>query len=78
MREIGTDTSESKERVKKLTGIPLLLKIDEGRGRSSIYHGTIINTFPAVFSVKLENGAIKTFSYSDVHTKGIMFLKEET
>ena len=77
MREIGKGIGETKSRVEKLVGIPLLLKVSEGRGRSSLCRGSIIAVFPAVFTVKLESGEIRTFSYSDVHTRGIMFLKDD-
>lgn len=76
MREIGQSIEKTKARVEKLVGIPLLMKVNEGRGKSALYRGSIISVFPAVFTVKLESGEIKTFSYSDVHTRGILFLKD--
>lgn len=77
MREIGRGISETKNRVEKLVGIPLLLRVDSGRGRTALYHAKVIKAFPSIFTVELENGEIKAFSYNDVHTKGIMFLKED-
>lgn len=76
MREIGKGIAETKTRVEKLVGVPLLIKVSEGRGKSSLLRGSIIKVFPAVFTVMLESGEIRTFSYSDVHTRGIMFLNE--
>lgn len=76
MREIGKGIAETKTRVEKLVGVPLLIKVSEGRGKSSLLRGSIIKVFPAVFTVMLESGEIRTFSYSDVHTRGIMFLDE--
>lgn len=76
MREHGKGIGEAKERVQKLMGTPLLMKIDEGRGRSALLRGSIIAVFPAVFTVRLESGDIRTFSYSDVHTRGVMFLQD--
>ncbi len=58
-------------------GIPLLLKVNEGRGRTSLYNAEITAVFPAVFTVRLADGETKTFSYADVHTKGVMFLKND-
>ena len=78
MREIGKGIGEAKARVEALAGIPLLMKVNEGRGRSSLCRGTIIAVFPAVFTVKTESGEVRTFSYSDVHTRGIMFLRDDT
>lgn len=75
MREIGKNLNTAKCRVQKLIGIPVLIKVNSGRGKSSIYRGEVNAVFPAVFSVKLTNGEVKTFSYADVHTKGVMFLK---
>lgn len=78
MREVGKGIEESKNRVARLIGVPLLLKVNEGRGKSSLLRGTIMGVFPAVFTVKLDTGEIKTFSYTDVHTRGVLFLKNDT
>ncbi len=74
MREIGQNLDFAKERVKALLNVPVVIKINSGRGRSALYRGTVTATFPAVFSVKLESGELKTFSYADVHTKSVLFL----
>ena len=76
MREIGKGLGEAKAQVRELAGVPLLFRVSEGRGRSSIVKGRIVATFPAVFTVRTESGEVRTFSYSDVHTRGVMFLKE--
>lgn len=76
MREIGKGLAETKSRVEKLVGVPLLMKVSEGRGKSKLLRGSILKVFPAVFTVQLENGETRTFSYSDVHTRGILFLDE--
>ena len=75
MREIGKGIDETKSQVKKLVGVPLVVKINSGRGKSSVVRGTIAGVFPAVFTMKLDSGEIRTFSYSDVHTRGVLFLK---
>ncbi len=67
----------AKSRVKKLIGIPVLIKVNSGRGKSALYRGEVTAVFPAVFSVKLDTGELKTFSYADVHTRGVLFLKPE-
>ena len=36
--------------------------------------GRVDGVFPAVFTLRLDNGEIRSFSYSDVHTRGVMFL----
>lgn len=75
MREAGKDIGEAKARVKRLTGIPLVIRVSEGRGRSTLIKGSIVAAFPAVFTVRTEGGEIRTFSYADVHTHGVMFLR---
>ncbi len=78
MREIGKGIDETKSQVKKLVGVPLVVKINSGRGKSSVVRGTIAGVFPAVFTMKLDSGEIRTFSYSDVHTRGVLFLKGDS
>ncbi len=77
MREIGQNLNGAKERVKKLLGIPVLIKVNSGRGKSAIFRGEVAAVFPAVFTVRLDSGETKTFSYADVHTRGVLFLKPE-
>lgn len=77
MREIGQNLDNAKEKVKRLLNIPILIKINGGRGKSSFCKGEITAVFPAVFSVKLDTGELKTFSYADVHTRGVLFLNPD-
>lgn len=74
MREIGQSIDGAKERVQKLVGIPVLLKINSGRGKSTLLKGEVTKVFPAVFTVKSDDGQNRTFSYCDVHTKNVLFL----
>jgi len=74
MREIGQSIIGAKEKVQKLMGIPVLLKINTGRGKSTLMKGEVTSVFPAVFTVRLDDGQSRTFSYSDVHTKNVLFL----
>lgn len=77
MREIGQSIVEAKARVQKIVGIPVLVKINGGRGKSSLHHGKVTALFPSIFTVELEGGEKRTFSYSDVHTKNVLFLKNK-
>lgn len=74
MREIGQSIIGAKEKVQKLVGIPVLLKINVGRGKSMLMKGEVAAIFPAVFTVRMDNGQSRTFSYSDVHTGNVLFL----
>ncbi len=75
MREIGQDLQTAKERVAGLIGVPVLIKINSGRGKSELRRGEVVATFPAVFTVALDTGEQKTFSYADVHTRACILLR---
>lgn len=77
MREIGKGLGEAKAQVRELAGAPLLFRVSEGRGRSSIVKGRIVATFPAVFTVRTESGEVRTFSYSAVHTREVLLLPDD-
>lgn len=74
MRDSGKSILETKDGVRRLKGVPLLVRIDSGRGKTTVVRGRVDGVFPAVFTLRLDNGEIRSFSYSDVHTRGVMFL----
>lgn len=77
MREIGSNLQTAKESVKRLVGIPVMIKVNQGRGKNTVFSGEVETIFPSVFSVRLSTGELRTFSYTDVHTRGVMFLKKQ-
>lgn len=77
MREIGKSILSTKERIKHLVGIPLVVKVTNGRGKSTLFHGEVTLLYPSIFSILTDTGEIKTFSYSDVHSGNVLFLKPE-
>ena len=77
MREIGTGITLTKERVRRLKGLPLIIKVNGGRGKCTLFYGEVIDVFPSVFTVKTSDGDKKTFSYSDVHAGSVLFLKPQ-
>ena len=72
MREIGQNLDSAKQQVKNLLNIPVLIKVNSGRGRSALFKGEVTAVFPAVFSVRLDSGELKTFSYADIHTRSVV------
>lgn len=76
MREIGQNIDVSKQSVQNLVGVPVIIKINPSRGKSTILKGEITRLFPAVFTVTLDTGETRTFSYNDVHTKYINICTE--
>ena len=81
MRPAHCSESAEKRRVhfasRRKTAVPLLFRVSEGRGRSSIVKGRIVATFPAVFTVRTESGEVRTFSYSAVHTREVLLLPDD-
>lgn len=77
MREIGQSLCEAKARVQQIIGVPVLVKINSGRGKSALYHGKVTAIFSSIFTVELDGGEKRTFSYSDVHTKNVLLLKNK-
>ena len=78
MREIILNLDTTKERVKKLQGRQIILKVNKGRNRYISFHGKIESLYPSVFTVRdSEGNALSTYSYSDVLTKTVLFCKDE-
>ncbi len=78
MIEIGQNLDTAKQKVKRLLDVPVLLKVNQGRGKTTLFKGKVTALFPQVFLVQLDSGETKTFPYSDVHTNGILFLNPDT
>lgn len=76
MREVASSITNTIERIKRLKGIPLIVKVVGPRGKSTLFYGEVTDIFPAVFTVVTPSGEKKTFSYSDVHSGNIFFLKK--
>ncbi len=78
MRESGKNLDNVKRRVEKLKGTKVVLRVNEGRNRINCYNGAVDKTYPSVFTFRLEDEKIKTFSYSEVQTKSVKFLRPNT
>lgn len=74
MREIGNNLDIIKQKVKSLYDMPVAIKISTGKGKHVLCNGRIVSMFPKVFCVKMDNGEMRTFSYSDVHTKSVILI----
>ena len=72
MRDIGQNLDNAKEQVKNLLNIPVIIKLNSGRGKSTLLKGEVTAIFPAVFSIRLDSGELRTFSYADVHTHTVV------
>jgi uncharacterized protein Veg len=77
MREPGQNLDLVKKRVELLRGTPVLLKVNEGRNKINCYLGAVEEIYPSVFTFRLNDEKVKTFSYSEVQTKNVKFLRPE-
>ncbi len=74
----GTTTPrETMERVNKLKGMPLIVRVNRGRNKIERFEGKIEAIYPSVFTVRLSDGGLSSFSYADVMAKNVMFLKRK-
>lgn len=76
MREIGQNLTVAKRRVELLKGVVLILKVKVGRNKTACLIGHIESIYPSVFTFRTESGEIRTFSYNEVQTKSVKFLKK--
>ena len=61
-----------KNKINSMVGEKVLAKVDVGRNKYEYIEGVILNTYPYLFTIKTNN-EIKSFSYSDILTKNIIF-----
>ncbi|MBR2480854.1 MAG: Veg family protein [Clostridia bacterium] len=74
---INNDKESTIKKLNNMKGTPLTLKINRGRNKIESYDGVIENTFPNVFTLRLVDGGIGTFSYADIHANNIAFFKRK-
>lgn len=75
MREITDGMEKTITRIRLLTGLPLIIRVNRGRNKIEQFDGKIENVYPKIFTVRKTDGEISTFSYSDVVAKNIKFFK---
>ncbi|MBO5774387.1 MAG: Veg family protein [Clostridia bacterium] len=74
---INNDKEITIKKLNNMKGLPLTLKINRGRNKIESYDGVIESTYPNVFTLRLDDGGIGTFSYADIQSKNIAFYKRK-
>lgn len=69
------DTASAIDRLNKLKGYPLIVKVNRGRNKIERLEGEIEATYPNVFTIRLADGGLSSFSYADVLSKNVLFLR---
>ena len=75
MREITYSTEGLFERVRALTGLRVKLKVNRGRNKIELIEGVLENAYPNIFTVRKASGEVSSFSYADVISKNVRFLR---
>ena len=55
----------------------MVVKVNRGRNKIERYEGEIESTYPKVFTVRLTDGGLSSFTYADKKKKNILFLKRK-
>ena len=76
MREIRHELSMARERIERLKGMTVRLRVNRGRNKVTDHVGKVRDNYAAVFTFEGEEG-LMTFSYNDLLTKGIRIYKYE-
>lgn len=73
MLEAKVTIAQTKERVRRLQGVDVRLKVNRGRNNFVNVQGRVKELYPAVFTFEAEDtkSPILTFSYVDVLTKNV-------
>ncbi len=62
----------------ELTGIkniPFIIRVNRGRNRIEMIEGYVEQVYPKIFTVRTIDGVLNTFSYADLYSKQVRFLK---
>lgn len=73
MRKRAQSITEVKQQITGLKGEKLSLAVNRGRNRILTIDGSVVQTFPGVFTFKNTNGELASFAYSDVICGDIVF-----
>ena len=74
MREIVKKLDACRARISMLCGMDVIVVVDHGRNKVEKFRGKVRDLYDAVFTVA-SGDKLSCFSYSDVLTKNVRFLK---
>ena len=74
MRDVTTNDHVA-EHVRLLTGMHVKIKVNRGRNKTELIAGILENAYPNIFTVRKTSGEVSSFSYADVISKNVRFLR---
>ncbi|MBQ7579602.1 MAG: Veg family protein [Clostridia bacterium] len=69
MRKSGITLEEIAEQIKSLRGESVKMSITKGRRKSEKFSGEIVNVYPSIFTIKVDNPIAQnmlSYSYNEV------------
>lgn len=75
MRELIYAGKQLLESVRALTGVRVKLKVNRGRNKTELIEGILENAYPNIFTVRKQSGELHSFSYADIISKHVKFLR---
>lgn len=75
MREINNNVTEIHANVRALTGLHVKIKVNRGRNKTELVEGILENAYPNIFTIRRQSGEINSFSYADIISKNVKFIK---
>ena len=75
MREINNNITGLMENVRALTGVRVKIKVNRGRNKIELIEGVLENAYPNIFTVRKHSGELNSFSYADIISNNVKFLK---
>lgn len=75
MREITQDVAYTKALVKRIAGQQIKIKVNRGRNKTELLRGSVEDTYPQIFTFRKTDGELNSFSYADILSKTVRFLK---
>ena len=72
------DTASAIDRLNKLKGYPLTVKINRGRNRIERLECEIEATYPNVFPLRHSDGGLSIFSYAALLARNVLFFTTQT
>ncbi len=75
MREINNNMGGLMENVRALTGLRVKIKVNRGRNKIELIEGVLENAYPNIFTVRKQSGELNSFSYADIVSNNVKFLK---
>ena len=63
------------ESVRLLTGMRVKIKVNYGRNKIERIEGVLENAYPNIFTVRKTTGDLASFSYADIISGNVRFLR---